>query len=179
MDVLREKIRRTFVSVTSHPTYIPPTQRKAYPSLNQQRSQPKILGGYFYRKRTTVFCLEHCFSKHKMTRYARDFAGLSPWLRLCSEPLLKPRSADSKQRVSSSKRRRLVFFLNVLQRGRRLVRAADVRLARRPLGPLLHVPQRAHALPQHDRASRSRAPATEQEQPPVARRGREGRKGRG
>ena len=37
------------------------------------------MGGNFDFRRTTVFCLGYCVSKHKMTRYATHFEGIGPW----------------------------------------------------------------------------------------------------
>jgi len=52
---------------------------------NQWRSQPKNLGGsknwgakMFDFKRITLFCLEKCLSKHKMTIFSENFGGA--WL---------------------------------------------------------------------------------------------------
>ena len=50
-------------------------------------ASPNFEGGrYFDLKQATVFCWEHCLSKHKMTRYVRKLwvhAPLGPsWLRL-------------------------------------------------------------------------------------------------
>jgi len=49
-------------------------------------ASPKFWGSkYFDFTRATVFCLEHRFSKHKTTRYARNSGGMAP-----CPPLAKP-----------------------------------------------------------------------------------------
>ena len=53
----------------------------------QQRSQTNFVLGdkNFDFTRATVFCSRHCLSKHKMTRWARNFGSMAPlasWLRL-------------------------------------------------------------------------------------------------
>jgi len=46
----------------------------------QLRCQPKILGAnYFEFKRTKAFCSGHRLSKHKITRYARNFGAWPSW----------------------------------------------------------------------------------------------------
>ena len=48
-------------------------------------ARPKIFGEaiHFYFKWAAVFCLGHCLSKHKMTRYTRNLGGgMAPWPQL-------------------------------------------------------------------------------------------------
>jgi len=59
-------------------------------STTQCRSQPKNWGGgkMVDFRRITLFCLEKCLSKHKMTTFSKNLRGDSPfasppWLRLC------------------------------------------------------------------------------------------------
>jgi len=48
----------------------------------------KIEGGKnFNFRRATVFCLGYRLSKHEITRYAKIWGVMAPWLRLCLQPV--------------------------------------------------------------------------------------------
>ena len=51
----------------------------------------------FVFRRATVFCLEYRLSKHKMTRYSKNFGGLARW------PALATPFFSSVQYISASR----------------------------------------------------------------------------
>jgi len=79
----------------------------------QWHSKPKYLGGWkmFDFRRITLFCLEKCLSKHKMTLFQIFLWGMAPlarpWLRLWFHlpSLNKNGVACSKQRTFDKKSR--------------------------------------------------------------------------
>jgi len=54
--------------------------------LSSVVASPRFWGEYFDFRRATVFCVGHRLTKHKTTRYARNFGGMAPlppiWLRI-------------------------------------------------------------------------------------------------
>jgi len=64
-------------------------------AVNRQSWNSRVASPKFWRtkdfdfRQVTVFCLGNCLSKHKMTKYVRNFWGHGPWstplLRLCYE----------------------------------------------------------------------------------------------
>jgi len=67
-------------------------------------ASPKFWGECFDCQRGTVLFLEHCLSKHKTTRYARNLRGHGPlgpfWLRLWLQDI-------------NEKKRRVAYLLDV------------------------------------------------------------------
>ena len=66
------------------------SQRGPTLCFNQWRRQPKNVGGKMFDfRRITLFCLEKCLSKHKMTIFSENLGGPWPlWLPLATPTAL-------------------------------------------------------------------------------------------
>jgi len=86
----------------------------ATPVATQWRSQPEILGDQNDCKRATAFRLEHRFSKHKMTGYAKNLGDHGP-PELTRQMSTNPEAHPVIQRRNTTRQKGTVRFQTLIE----------------------------------------------------------------